>query len=178
MVVLRCTQELLLRINPLAERDAPASTTRLGDWYGHVIRMGNRHVVLFLSEHSRLPILLPIRDARTLGETLPAALAATLAWLGVADSDIAIEMAHMSTLTAARTNNRSVLGTMNDFGFGVRVSFATRRDQTIEQTARWLATTPIMPLKGACPVDLTRAAFGLPPWPWAMHSILVDGASE
>jgi hypothetical protein len=50
---------------------------------------------------------------------------------------------------------------MNDFAFGVRVRVMTSRNESLEDIARALARTPIMPLKGECPIDLTRAAFGL-----------------
>jgi len=50
---------------------------------------------------------------------------------------------------------------MNDFAFGVRVHFMTSRNESLEDIARALTRTPNMPLKGDCPIDLTRAAFGL-----------------
>ena len=49
---------------------------------------------------------------------------------------------------------------MNDFSFGVRVHFVTARDESLEEIARVLARTPILPLNGARPIDLTRG-FGL-----------------
>ena len=74
MVVLRCTRRLLMRLK-YQDEDTPAeSTTRLGDWYGTLIRMGRRHVLLFISERSRLPVLLPARDADRLGLAFPKAV--------------------------------------------------------------------------------------------------------
>ncbi|MGE3509199.1 MAG: hypothetical protein AB7N65_09985 [Vicinamibacterales bacterium] len=137
------------------------STTRLGDWYGNIIRMGNRHVLLFISERSRLPVLLPIRQANKLRTVLPDAMSDMLAWMRVPEDVIAEERGQMSAVAFGRTNSRSLLGTMNDFSFGVRVHFLSNRDASLEDIARALAKTPIMPLKGECPIDLTRAAFGL-----------------
>ena len=42
-----------------------ASTTRLGDWYGNILRIGRRQQLLFISERSRLPVVIPIREAST-----------------------------------------------------------------------------------------------------------------
>jgi hypothetical protein len=161
MVVLRCTQQLLHRLKRLDEEPSMKSTTRLGDWYGNVIRMGNRHVLLFISERSRLPVLIPIRQSSKMATVLPAAVGEMLAWIGVPESLIAEERRQMSEIAFGRTNSRSLLGTMNDFALGARVHFITGRNDSLEGIARALAETPILPLKGECPIDLTRAALGL-----------------
>lgn len=161
MVILRCTRQLLFRLKQSADGPPENSTTTLGDWYGNVIRMGNRHVLLFISERSRLPVLIPIRQANKLRTVLPDAMSDMLAWMRVPGDVIARERQQMSEVAFGRTNSRSLLGTMNDFSFGVRMHFMTNRDQSLEDIARALARTPIMPLKGECPIDLTRAAFSL-----------------
>jgi len=161
MVVLRCTQQLIHRLKHFDEQSPGKSTTKLGDWYGNIIRMGNRHVLLFISERSRLPVLIPIRQANKIGTVLPDAVSEMLAWIRVPEDAIAEERQHMLEMAFARTNSRSLLGTMNDFAFSVRVHFITSRNESLEDIARVLARTPIMPLKGEGPIDLTRAAFGL-----------------
>jgi hypothetical protein len=161
MVVLRCTQQLLHRLKRFDDEPAVTSTTRLGDWYGNIIRMGNRHVLLFISERSRLPVLIPIRQANKLGTVLPDAVSEMLAWIRIPEEVLIEERQQMSEVGFGRTNSRSLLGTMNDFSFGVRVHFMTSRGESLENIGKAIAETPIMPLKGECPIDLTRAAFGL-----------------
>jgi hypothetical protein len=39
------------------------------------------------------------------------------------------------------------------------VHFATSRDSSLEEIARWLAETPILPLDGARPIELTKEIF-------------------
>lgn len=65
----------------------------------------------------------------------------------------------MSEMAFGRTRSRSLLGTLNDFSFGVRVHFVTARDESLEEIARVLARTPILPLEGASPIELARIAF-------------------
>jgi Domain of unknown function (DUF6933) len=83
MGVLRCTRQLLMRLKYPDEDTSAESTTRLGDWYGTLIRFGRRHVLLFISEQSRLPVLLPARDADRLALAFPRAVSGTLMGLGV-----------------------------------------------------------------------------------------------
>jgi hypothetical protein len=43
--------------------------------------------------------------------------------------------------------------------FGARVHFVTSRDSSLEDIARGLARTPILPLNGTSPIELTLARF-------------------
>ena len=119
MVVLRCTQKLLVRLKRVRDLPPVESTTRLGDWYGNALRIGHRQYLLFISEHSRLPVIVPIREVRHLDAVLPDAVCEMLVNVGVEAEDVAEERSRM----------------------------------------RFLAHTPILPLDGASPIDLTRALF-------------------
>jgi hypothetical protein len=55
MVVLSCTQKLLVRMKQVGDVPPVESSTRLGDWYGNIVRIGRRQHLLFISERSRLP---------------------------------------------------------------------------------------------------------------------------
>jgi hypothetical protein len=67
----------------------------------------------------------------------------------------------MSEITFGRTRNRSLLGTLNDFAFMAQSVDARRTEpESPEELMRFLAQTPILPLDGASPIELTRAAFG------------------
>lgn len=159
MVVLRCTQQLLLRLKQFEDMPRARSTTRLGDWYGNILRMGRRHALIFIAEHSRLPVLIPIREANRLRSVFPDAACRMLGAVGVPASDVEAERLRMSDIAYGRTKNRSLLGTLNDMSFGARVHFITDRNDSLEDIALRLAGTPILPLDGASPIDLTRAAF-------------------
>ena len=71
MVVLRCTQKLLGRLKQVGDMPSVESSTRLGDWYGNILRIGRRQYLLFISQRSRLPIVIPIGDAKRLHTVFP-----------------------------------------------------------------------------------------------------------
>jgi Uma2 family endonuclease len=73
MVILRCTRELLARVTRAPAEPAATSTTRLGDWYVALVRLGRRQYLLAISERTRLPVVVPARDARGMAETLAVA---------------------------------------------------------------------------------------------------------
>ena len=160
MVVLRCTQKLLARLKQADNLPVVESTTRLGDWHGNILQIGRRQHLLFISELSRLPVVIPIREGRRLVEVFPDAVCEVLANVGVASADIADERSRMSEIAFGRTRNRSLLGTLNDFAFMAQVGSARRPEpETPGEPMRFLAQTPILPLNGASPIELTRAAF-------------------
>lgn len=166
MLVLRCTQKLLMRLGKTENLSDAESTTRLGDWYGNTLNIGRQRMVIFISEHSRLAVILPARELKRLPQILPDAVAELLAGIGIPAPDIAAERAAMSEVAVGKTRNRSVLGTMNDYIAMARYS-PDGRLETPETLMRFLADTPILPLNGASPIDLTRKAFGLPPMRWS-----------
>jgi hypothetical protein len=160
MLVLRCTQKLLVRSKQTGDLASVASTTRLGDWYGNIFRIGRRQHLLFISERSRLPVVLSIGEAKRLGAVFPDAVCERLAIVGIAAADIADERARMSEIAFGRTRNRSLLGTLNDFAFMAQAGNARRTEpESPEELMRFLTRTPILPLDGASPIVLTRAAF-------------------
>jgi hypothetical protein len=164
MLVLRCTQKLRVRLKQTSNTPAVESTTRLGDWYGNILRLGRSQYLLFISEPSRLPVVLPIGDTKRLTRVFPDAVCDVLATVGIAAADIADERSQMSQFAFGRTRNRSLLGTMNDFAFMTQHGHQNPDEpESPEELVRFLSQTPILLLDGASPIALTRAAFGLRP---------------
>ena len=160
MVVLRCTQKLLVRLKQVGDLPAVESTTRLGDWYGNILRIGRRQRLLFISERSRLAVVIPIRKGKRLAEVFPDAVCEVLGRIGVAAADIAEERSRMSEIAFGRTRNRSLLGTLNDFAFMAQQGNGNRVEpESPQELMQFLAQTPILPLEGASPITLTRAVF-------------------
>jgi hypothetical protein len=160
MLVLRCTRHLLARLKQAREVPPAESTTRLGDWYGNILRIGRRQHLLFISERSRLPVIIPIREAKRLAQVFPDAVCDVLAAVGISPSDIADECFQMAEIRFGLTRNRSLLGTLNDFAFMAQHGNMPRPEpESPKELIRFLSQTPILPLGGASPIELTRAAF-------------------
>ena len=128
MVVLRCTQKLLVRLKQVGDLPPVESSTRLGDWYGNILRIGRRQHLLFISERSRLPVVLPITESKRLSTVFPDAVCERLSTVGVAVADIADERMRMLDSAFGRTRNRSLLGTLNDFAFMAQSGDAQRTE--------------------------------------------------
>lgn len=161
MVVLRCTRELLARVTRAPVEPAATSTTRLGDWYVALVRVGRRQYLLAISERTRLPVLVPARDARHMAETLAGAVGRVLLGIGVPEAEVEVESTAMVDAVFAPTRNRSLLGTINDFAFAIQHRLQ-REPTSLDELAIWLADTPIHTrFHDGRPMDVTRQVFGL-----------------
>lgn len=122
MFTLRCTQKLLprLRLSVTDLRDAvtPASTTALGDWYANLVVVQRQHLIMHVSDRSRLCVLTSARDMDRLAQRFTTGLRQLLHDLEVPESLIERELCATDQmgygLTTGTPNGRRVLGTMND----------------------------------------------------------------
>jgi hypothetical protein len=164
MVILRLTHKLLRLVGAPTIASQP-STTILGDWTGGIFHVGHQRYVLLVSEHSRLPVLMPGRDLRNLPRNFPGALAEVLFGLRVPTTAIEREVEASSLATITTTNNRSLLGTINDFSFLVSHQLREHPETDLVDAALWLSRTPVGPLRHERPRDvacrlLTSSYFG------------------
>jgi hypothetical protein len=141
VLVVHGTKKFLDHVGrPTAAPDEP-STTALGSWYATVL-FWKPQVALFVNETTLLPVLMPFAPAITVLARFPAALERILAAHGVDPRFVDAELAAMADRRLARTANRSVIGTINEFSHLADA----HRDQTttldLDALALWLAHTP------------------------------------
>jgi len=182
VLVIRCTAKLLKRTgagppralrNPKRPTTDPkrpatdvtrpatdaASTTRLGDWFATLVNVGRERFVLLVSERSRLPVIVRARGVAELGSRLIDALTPVLEGLGLPDDAIRHETGEMREWVFAPTNNRSVVGSLNDFSKMLAWHISREHDADLTDLALKMSETPILALDDF--VDkMTIAAFG------------------
>lgn len=127
MLIVRGTKKLRDRVKatPAAGPD-DESTTLLGDWFVNAL-FWKPQVAMLVNSRTFLPVYLPLAPAKTLLDRLPDAIESTLRHHGVPEEIIATERAAMSEVRIAPTNDRSVLGVMNEFAYLGEVFMATDR---------------------------------------------------
>lgn len=156
MLTLRCSQRLLVRLAVKPDPKPPVSTTLLGDWFAHLVA-GRKGTVLFVSEKTLLPVVVAAPDVRALLPCFREGLSGVLMALGVAAPAVERELAQMVDVTFAKTNNRRVMGSMNDFVFLVEGSLDA--DPSLLRASLDLARAPCRPIGMDRPEDRTRGVF-------------------
>ncbi|HEY3285949.1 MAG TPA: hypothetical protein VGJ96_02385 [Gemmatimonadaceae bacterium] len=129
----------------------------LGDWYANLLNIGRHRLVLCTNARSLLTIVVTARDLPDLPRRIAESAATLLASLGVPDDRIRAEVREMQWIQVARTQSRSVLGSMNDFAFAADVYFCGDREFVVlRDLDRWLAETPCKPLQYRTPAEVAR----------------------
>lgn len=153
MIVFRCTQRLAKRLRVSLADDALPSSGLLGDWYANALNVGHSRHVLCLSERTLLPVILPARKSEFPGR-FSRYLEAVLHHLEISGPNVEREIREASEPRFAKTQNRSLLGSLNDFIFSASV-FIERGDSPL-QANLMLSEMPSKVIGFGFPCDAAR----------------------
>ena len=157
MFVVHPTKKLLDRLHQPLSTDGHG-TTALGDWYATAL-FWKPQVPLFVNEVTLPPVLVPLAPAATLLDRFPDALRGVLQAHEIPRSFIGAEIAEIGACQLAKTANRSVLGSMNEFAFMGRVQLDVEPDEGVVALSLSLAEVACGPLlkRHVTPGDELRA---------------------
>jgi len=160
MFTVHCTRKLLDRVKaPAVEACEP--TTLLGNWYATALFWKPRQVALIVNEKTLLPVFVPLAPASSLGDRIGEAVGLVLEALGVGIDVVLQETAEMVDVSFAKTANRSVIGSMNEFAYHAEFRNSEGWDD-LTAIATDLADMPCGPLYKTyvTPRDALHAAIG------------------
>ena len=121
MQLIRCTQKLLKEIRVKPTEIVP-DFELMGDWHANLLRFERRKCVLFTNSQTLYSIFIPglkRPDFDIFDEIFQQALFKRLRVEGFSQVQIEKVLEEHQTLSYAKTNSRSVLGSMNDLSFQV-----------------------------------------------------------
>ncbi len=157
MFTVRVTAKLLKNLKIKANESPQLSTCVLGDWYCNIAVIKRKSLLICMSEKTLFPILLPARDLAAFPSQLGIALQEDLKKLQIAQDKIEAELSAMQEWTFAKTANRRVLGSMNDF---LRMlEFMLDSGETLDELSWRLGDAPCSPLGMSTPIEATKEAF-------------------
>ena len=159
MYAVRCTKKLLARGASTALTREVSPTTVLGDWYANIVFAKPVHVVVCISERTLLTVLVTAKDIKSLPARLAKATSEVLQAIGVPQADIDAEALEMKEGYLAKTSDRRVLGSLNDFVFHFQHGVGSYPEQSLHERALRMARMPCAVLQFAYPSEATVAAF-------------------
>jgi hypothetical protein len=113
MLVIRGTKKLRDRVNSAHVVDGEESNTALGDWFANAL-FWRPQVGLLVNSRTLLPVFMELAPAATLLKRAPTAIEAVLRGHGVEEAFLAAERKAMSKVRIGPTNDRRVVGVMNE----------------------------------------------------------------
>jgi len=155
MVTICCTSKVLKRTGFPTETFIPEHTTALGNWYANILFFHQRQVLLFVSDRSRLAVITPAKDIRSIASHLTHHLSELLERLGAKPEWIVAELREMNDTKYAATSSRSVLGTMNDYKVQIEAMVYESKDVKPLDVALGLSVRPVGPLQYRNPKEVS-----------------------
>ncbi|MBK6972204.1 MAG: hypothetical protein IPH26_04345 [Sterolibacteriaceae bacterium] len=134
-------------------------TTVLGNWYATAL-FWKPPLALLVSERTLLPLLMPLAPASTLAVRFPIEFDEVLRRHGVIRAAVEREVAAMAEVAFAKTANRSVLGTRNEFSFLAEGHREYPETSDLMTLSMHLADTPYGPIKYNSPARVIKELFG------------------
>ena len=126
MTILRCTKKLLseLKVMPV---DSSQSTNDLSSWHANLLRIDRRKCVLFTHDKTLYSFLAPGLTKphfQNIREVFRQSLFKNLMAEKIPQKHIELFLDDILKIEIAKTNNRSVLGSMNDLTFQLKYQIA------------------------------------------------------
>jgi hypothetical protein len=145
VLIVRGTKKLRDRVKgpPAAEGDA--SMTSLGDWYATAL-FWRPQIALLVNQRTLLPVFTELAPAATLLDRVPEAIEAVLRLHGLDDHFLRVEHDAMRDVRIAPTNDRSVVGVMNEFALHGEFRWKDGLRDLAELSLR-MARMPLGPLR-------------------------------
>lgn len=157
VLVVRGTKKLRDRVKGPVAADDDVSTGTLGDWFATAL-FWKPQVALLVNARTFVPVFVPLAPAGKLLDRVPDQIAQVLALHGVAPSALAAERQAMAEVRIAPTNDRGVVGVMNELAF-LGEHFL---DGDLVALSLRVAGTPVGPLRSShrFPDKALAALFG------------------
>jgi hypothetical protein len=146
VLVVRGTKKLRDRVKAPVAATADESTTVLGDWFATAL-FWKPQVALLVNQRTFVPVFMPLAPAASLLDRAPTAIAGVLRRLGADELFIDAELAAMAEARIAPTNDRSVVGVMNELAFHGEIRWEEGGIRSLDDLAVDLAGMPIGPLR-------------------------------
>ena len=135
------------------------SSTALGDWFATAL-FWKPQAALLVNTRTMIPVFTPLAPAGKLLDRAPEAIAAVLRAHGVPADAIAAELKEMSEVRIAPTNDRQIVGVMNEFVFQAEGAWGAYDPDLFSMSMRLsdLILGPLMNRHGT-PADELAACF-------------------
>ena len=122
MAIIRCTAKLLKELGVKSTK-VPDQPIRLSDWHANLLWLNRKKYVLFTNEQTLYSLLVhwtkTPRSADFL-ERFRLGLFKSLVSEGLAEAQLEYFLNEHAEFAITKTNNRSVLGSMNDLAFQIK----------------------------------------------------------
>ena len=168
MLILKCTQkaaqELGVKRGELRQIPPENNPTLLGDWFVNPLRFGYTKILLFANAITLYSILVEYKkkDLADIGQLFRSNLRLNLLLEGFESEKVDRLLAEYQEVTLAKTDSRSVLGSMNDLAWMYKCQIVDRggvKASELSQVIQDINRTPQLKRGGKYSIELMKEKF-------------------
>lgn len=165
MLVIRPTASLAKRMKVKLDPSLKESTTVLGDWYAIDMVLNRRQFILCVSSKSRMGIVINAAPYVDFPNRLIQVIPQMLRSFEVPREKIDEESKAMQELGLAKTIDKSILGTLNDYRrhFEYMAAYGDIDLENLLKLSLKITATPSLVMPGTWPQEVTLSLFDQPP---------------
>lgn len=162
MIIIRPTASLAKRMKIKLQACELKSDTTLGDWFALDFVLSRKQFIMCVSQKSRLAVVVNAAPYSTFTDRIQNAICELLKVIGVTDSNIDSERLKMTPVVLAKTDDKSILGTMNDYRFQLEYNDNVRRLDLNDplKMSMYLSEVISLVLPDGYPLDTALKLFG------------------
>lgn len=157
-MILRATKKLAQKLKIESLQKYEVKVSAFEEWYGHLFTVNRLQYILFTNAYSLFSIVLPgkgINNLRTFMDLTGYWLSEVLKNKGCENMIARLVIYNLDAIDVYATNNRSVLGSMNDMMLAAKYLISEYQITPIE-LAKQLNQTPLSYLKYENPLDVMK----------------------
>lgn len=163
MLIVRPVGALAKRMNVKLRENSSESTGILGDWFAQGMVLDRQQLILCVSKNGRLPVLMHAAPYASFPERFAEELKSVLLNLRISPEKVDAELSQMTPVILAKTNDRSILGSMKEFKNILTAPGSSRSDHFDPLLmSLFLADTISLVLPDLTPKDSVLKLFGEP----------------
>lgn len=158
MFILHCTKKAQERLKVKPSDVLSESTTSLGNWYCNEFTASRRKYLIFVNERTLLPIAISTKGLKATEDILELfkqRLFKTFLFMKLPNDKFMSELLEMDDVVFAKTESRSILGSMNDIITQAKFS-SDYQDMDVESSEMFecLSQIPLKANNYKCSTDL------------------------
>jgi hypothetical protein len=166
MLILKCTQKVAKELGvTLAQMPAENNFSYLGDWFVNTLKFGHTKTLLFVNAPTLYSMLVEYKkkDLSDIGQLFRINLRLNLQKEGFEVGKIEGLLAEYEEVKLAKTDNRSVLGSMNDLAWLYQVQIEYKggiKEIELRSIIQDINRTPQLKREGKYSIELMKKELG------------------
>jgi hypothetical protein len=161
MLIIRPTNSLAQKMKVKVQSHIAPTTALLGDWYGIEVNISTHRLALFVSSTTRLGIVVKAAPYADTTIRLKGEIQRALTEIGIDQNKISAELSHFTSIAFAKTESRSLIGTLNDLRNNLiwYVDAGRAHPSDVAALSQSLFEIPMRTLDWKYPIEAVRKAF-------------------